>query len=71
MGQAVDVELFEGKITKLGYRGAQADTDDNPVVHEHDLLISGSMCLAFGLIIACGIFIAMRRSKKASTPLAS
>ena len=71
MGQAVDVELYEGKITKLGYNGAQADTDDNPVVHEHDLLISGSICLAFALILEGGLFIGMRRRTKESGPPAS
>lgn len=63
-GQAVDVQLYEGKITKLGYNGAQADTDDNPVVHEHDLLISGSIFLAFGLIFEGAIFVAWRRANK-------
>lgn len=71
VGQAVDVELYEGKITKLGYNGAQADTDDNPVVHEHDLLISGSICLAFGLIFEGAIFVAWRRGNKGSGPPAA
>jgi hypothetical protein len=71
MGQAVEVEVYEGKITKLGYNGAQADTDDNPVVHEHDLVISGSICLAFALIFEGSIFIGMRRRTKGSGPPAS
>jgi hypothetical protein len=70
-GQAVDVQLYEGKITKLGYDGVQADTDDNPVVHQHDLLISGSICLAFGLIFEGSIFIGMRRRTKGPGPPAS
>jgi hypothetical protein len=68
VGQAVDVELYEGKITKLAYHGAQADTDDNPVVHEHDLLISGSLFLAFGLIFEGAGVIAWRRTKNGATP---
>jgi hypothetical protein len=70
-GQAVDVQLYEGKITKLGYIGARADTDDNPVVHEHDLLISGSIFLAFGLIFEGAIFVAWRRGNKGSGPPAA
>jgi len=66
IGQRVEVTLYEGKITQIAYNGSQADTDNNPVVHEHDLLISGSMCLVFGLILEGGIFIAVRRGKRGS-----
>jgi hypothetical protein len=65
-GQAVDATLYQGKLTQVGYQGSQADTDDNPVVHLHELLISGSMCLLFALVFEGGIVIGMRRGKKGS-----
>jgi hypothetical protein len=67
-GQAVDVTLYQGKITNVSYNGARADTDDNPVVYQHELLISGSMCLVFGLVLEGGIFIAIRRIKRPGSP---
>jgi hypothetical protein len=63
-GQPVDVTLYQGKITRVSYNGAGADTDNNPVVHQHDLLITGSMCLVFGLVLEGGILIAVRRQSK-------
>jgi hypothetical protein len=71
VGQPVVVTLYQGSITQIADDGSQADTDDNPVVHEHDLLITGSMCMAFGLIFDGVIFTAVRRRKKGSGPLAS
>jgi hypothetical protein len=65
-GQAVDVTLYEGKITQVTSNGSEADTDLNPVVHLHELLISGSMCLVFGLVLEGGILASMRRGKKGS-----
>jgi hypothetical protein len=65
IGQTVDVTLYDRTITHLSANGLQTDTDDNPVVHEHDLIITGLIALGFGIVLDGGIFIPMRRKKKA------
>ena len=63
VGQPVDVTLYDGSITAIAYDGSQIDTNANPAVHEHDLVISGLFALAFGLVLDGGVFIRMRRKK--------
>jgi hypothetical protein len=68
VGQAVDVKLYEGTITEIGYNGLKIDTNANPLVHEHDLFITGLFALAFGIVLDGAIFIGIRRRRKASGP---
>jgi hypothetical protein len=63
VGQPVDVTLYGGSIMAIAYNGSQIDTNANPVVHEHDLVIAGLLALAFGLVLEGGVFIRMRRKK--------
>jgi hypothetical protein len=65
VGQAVDVTRYGEAITVIAYNGLQTDTNDNPVVHEHDLVITGLMALGLGIVLDGGIFIGVRRRKKA------
>jgi hypothetical protein len=66
VGQSVDVTRYGGAITELAYDGFHIDTNDNPVVHEHDLIITGLFALTFGIVLNGGVFIRWRRRKKAS-----
>jgi hypothetical protein len=65
VGQSVDVTRYGEAITVIAYNGLQIDTNDNPVVHEHDLVITGLIALGFGIVLDGGIVISMRRRKQA------
>jgi hypothetical protein len=60
-GEPVDVTLYEGKITRIAAGDSQTDTDDSPVVHQHDLFFAGLIALGFGVLMDGGLLVSMRR----------
>jgi hypothetical protein len=61
VGQPVDVTLYDSTITAVTTTGFPTETDNNPVAHRRDLLITGFATLAFGLLFDGGIFVGVRR----------